>query len=295
MVDTITFAQGADIYLSKLQERRRKPVKASSVACFRSVLKLARTVPGLDATALADIDSEHLRLIVEHLAAKSPNTINLALRTVKAVVASAVDDRGNQLFVKHWNTAHVDPPPLENAKAKIVLKAEQIEAAIASASPGMKAFIAVQAASGLRKGEMLALDMNDFDAAAGTLRVDATDGYFGKTAPKTKSGNRIVDIHPSIVDSLVSATAGRSNGRLFPLTPDAVRRAFERLGIHSHDLRHFRYTHLMRADCPNVIRDYWIGHASKGMELVYGHLAQDADLRRKLAKEVGIGFKLDVL
>jgi len=285
-----TFEQSAQDYLAKLKMRKRKPVKATTLATFSSAVKLALQMPGFGGLTLESIDSEHLRLLAESIGEKSPQTINLTVRVVKSVVSSAVDDRGNQLFPKKWNHAHIDLPPVTSLE-KEVLKAGEVEAAIAAAPQKMKAFIAVQAASGLRRGEMLALTIDDFDPVAGTLRVDETTGYYGVSSPKTKSANRVVDIHPLIVDLLVRATA-ENKGRIFPVTVDIARRTFERLNIRAHDLRHFRYTHLQRAEIPNAIRDYWIGHASKGMERVYGHVAQDKALKHRLVESIGIGFNL---
>jgi integrase len=287
-----TFERSAQDYLAKLRMRKRKPVKATTLATFNSAVKLALQTPGFGSLPLESIDSEHLRQLVERIGEKSPHTINLTVRVVKSVVASAVDERGNQLFARKWNHSHIDLPPVTNLNEKKVLKAEEVEAAIFAAPQKMKIFIAVQAASGLRRGEMLALDMDDFDPVAGTLRVDETAGYYGVSSPKTKSANRIVDIPPLVVDLLIKSSADRV-GKIFPVTVDTVRRTYERLNIRTHDLRHFRYTHLQGAEIPNAIRDYWIGHASRGMERVYGHVAQDNALKHQLVERIGIGFSLE--
>ena len=289
-----TFEQSAQDYLAKLKMRKRKPVKATTLATFSSAVKLALQTPGFGSLPLESIDSEHLRQLVERIGGKSPHTINLTVRVVKSVVSSAVDERGNQLFARNWNHSHIDLPPVTSLNEKEVLKAEEVEAAIAAAPKKMKMFIAVQAASGLRRGEMLALNMDDFDPVAETLRVDETAGYYGVSSPKTKSANRVVDIHPLVVDLLTKVTSNRK-GKVFPVTVDTVRRTYERLKIRTHDLRHFRYTHLQRAEVPNAIRDYWIGHASKGMERVYGHVAQDTALKHQLVETIGIGFNLERL
>jgi integrase len=286
-----TFEQSAQDYLAKLKMRKRKPVKATTLATFNSAVKLALQTPGFGSRPLDMIDNEDLRQLVERIGQKSPHTINLTIRVVKSVVASAVDHRGNQLFARKWNHSHIDLPPVTNLIEKEVLKAEDVEAAIAAAPQKMKTFIAVQAASGLRRGEMLALNIDDFDPVAGTLRVDETAGYYGVSSPKTKSANRVVDIHPLIVDLLIKASADHK-GTIFPVTADTVRRTYERLNIRTHDLRHFRYTHLQRAEIPNAIRDFWIGHATKGMERVYGHVAQDNALKHLLVERIGIGFNL---
>jgi integrase len=290
-----TFAEHAATYISRLEKRRRKPIKPTSVATFRSALRMA--TPVLGALPLRGIESENLKQLVERLsdAGFSPNTVRLVLRTTKKVIASAVDDRGNALITKSWNNEHIDQPSGVNRKSAELLTASQIETAIRDARPIIREFIETQAATGLRKGEMLALKVEDFDASARTLHVARTLSYFGETSPKTPSGAREVDLHPDIAKVLQRMLAGRTAGRLFDVSIDAVRHAFEKAGLKSHELRHFRYTHLQRAEIPNAIRDYWMGHASKGMERVYGHIAQDAELKKELAQKIGIGFSVEGL
>jgi integrase len=233
---------------------------------------------------------------VEYLAGQdyAANTIRLVLRTTKKVIASAVDDRGNPLFSKIWNPEHINPPAAVNVGSPELLTTGQIETAIANSKPIIKEFIATQAATGLRKGEMLALKVEDFDAAARVLHVVRTRGYFGETRPKTASGKRDVDLHPDVVTMLKKMLAGRTVGRLFPVTLDEIRRAFEQLGLKSHALRHFRYTHLQKSSLPKPLLDYWLGHSGVGMEKIYGHMAQVLEQRRKFAGTCGIGFRLPI-
>jgi integrase len=289
-----TFAQSADIYIDRLKSRRKRPVKQSSLARFQAAVQLAETMPGFGSLPLTDVDSEHLRCLVDHLENKSPHTINVTLRVVKAVVSSATDSRGNPLVSRTWNSRHINIPAATNKKEKTLLTAMQIEAAIKNADGVMKIWIATQAASGLRKGEMLALDVEDLDAGGCTLAVNATEGYYGKTAPKTRSANRTVDLHPSIVEMLRRHVGTRTSGKLFDVTVDEVRRAFERLELKSHDLRHFRYTHLQLNAVPQAILNFWIGHSMPGMTRIYGHLAEISEKRKEIANNIGIGFGLEL-
>src|ERR1700733_13788199 len=80
-----TFEQSAQDYLAKLKTRKRKPVKATTLATFSSAVKLALQMPGFGSLTLESIDSEHLRLLAESIGEKSPQTINLTVRVVKSV------------------------------------------------------------------------------------------------------------------------------------------------------------------------------------------------------------------
>jgi integrase len=288
-----TFAQYADLYISGLAQRKRRPVKETSIAAFRAALNMAK--PVLGELPLDAIESANLKRLVDHLVADqyASGTIRLVVLATKKVIASAVDENGNPRIAKNWNTDYIDVPGLEKKESEL-LTAKQIEDAVRQADPIIREFIATQAATGCRKGELLALNAEDFDFKTRTIRVARTRGYYGETNPKTKSGGRTVELHPDIAAMLNRLLAGRATGRLFDVTLDQVRRAFEKLGRKSHALRHFRYTHLQMSAVPNAIRDYWIGHSVAGMEKVYGHMAQNVELRRKLAREIGFGFRLSL-
>jgi integrase len=297
----VTFSKQADIYIAKLKNRRRKKVKKTTIATLSSVIQLATAQLGK--MPLEAIENEDLKLLVDRLVSEgyASNTVRLALRAAKEVIASAVDGRGNPLISKVWNDDHIDQPRAENLAQTELLTAAQIEEALRNARPIIREFIAFQASTGLRKGEILALNVQDFDYDARTIQVSRTISYHGETAPKTRSGVRIVDLHPDIADMLNAMLSGRTTGRLFEVmrrsglpgtAEDKVRWSFERLGLKTHALRHFRYTHLQMSSVPNAIRDFWIGHSQSGMEAIYGHISKNAQLRRKLAAEIGIGFIL---
>jgi integrase len=285
----MTFTEQSRIYLSKLERRRSKPIKPTTLATFRSIVRLVE--PKIGALALADIESENLRQLVEYLGEKKPETIGLALRVAKAVIASAVDDRGRPLVSKQWNGNHIDCPSIVREEKRLIT-AERIEGVLQNSDSPFRELFSTQAATGLRIGELLALNVEDFDASSGVIRVKRTRSYHGETSPKTTAGVREVDLHPDIVAMLQRKLGDRIAGRLFELSVNQVRYAFEGVNIQSHALRHFRYTHLLMSNIPQPVRDFWIGHSAAGMEKIYGHVAQNKELRQRLAREIGLGFTL---
>lgn len=230
MVSAVTFAQHADRFIERLAKRQQKPVKKTSIATFRAAIGMA--TPVLGELPLEVIDNENMRQLVERLSERyAPNTVRLVLRTTKKVIASATDERGNKLVSKEWNNDHINPPPAANRTSAQLLTAERIETALDAAPPIIREFISTQAATGLRKGELLALNVEDFNPATRILRVERTRSHFDETSPKTAAGKREVDLHPKIAVLLQGMLAGRTTGRLFEASIDEVRRAFERLGL----------------------------------------------------------------
>jgi integrase len=85
--------------------------------------------------------------------------------------------------------------------AALIAAAAQLAPAIRAAT--MIALVSLMAATGIRTGEALALDVSDIDRQAGTLMVT---GKYGKT--------RLLPLHPSVLDGLHRYLGER--GRLLP-------------------------------------------------------------------------------
>jgi integrase len=124
--------------------------------------------------------------------------------------------------------------------------------------------IATLAATGMRVGEALALDVTDWDAAAGTLRIDRTySRRFGVGPPKSRHSRRVITAPDLVRSVLDAARGGRSMGPLFPSSAGrrrsgrAVTRAWASLlrsaGLPRrklHTLRHSVATAMIGAGVP---------------------------------------------
>ena len=67
--------------------------------------------PFLGDTYLANVNNFVPKQLVEQMAAKlSPASIRDHSNIVKAVVASAIDDNGEEKFPRKWNDEFLDPP-----------------------------------------------------------------------------------------------------------------------------------------------------------------------------------------
>jgi integrase len=204
----------------------------------------------------------------------------------------------------------VNPPRVEAAEIKI-LREEEINGLLKKLRGRSLYMIAVLGlATGMRRGEMLALRWQDIDLAAGKLRVERSlehtkaGGLRFKT-PKTKAGRRTISIPPSIVaelqahrkfqqerwlalglgkirdDALVFATwSGETR------TPNALSKDWSEtmaamgLKITLHALRHTHASQLIAAGMDVLTISRRLGHASPTITLgVYGHLFSNTDDR----------------
>ena len=89
-----TFSQQSEVYLQRIAQRRRKPVKPTTLATLRSLLNAA--TPVLGDLELEGIKNGALRRLADTLYNNeySANSIQSILTTVKMVVASSVDEEG---------------------------------------------------------------------------------------------------------------------------------------------------------------------------------------------------------
>ena len=56
--------------------------------------------------------------------------------------------------------------------------------------------------------------------------------------------------------------------------------------------RRFRITHLQKTECPEVLRDFWFGHAPKHVSERCTKLREERDFRLEWAEKIGLGFEL---
>ncbi len=174
--------------------------------------------------------------------------------------------------------------------------------ALADAMPERyRAAVVVSFLSGLRAGELFALQRKHVDLAAGTVRVEQSlsrpgtgGGRFSST--KSRAGVRTVALPTAAVEALADHMArftpagrdalvfGTSNGR--PLTGGhrttmfhRARRAIGRDDLTWHDLRHSAMTlvALTGATLPELMQR--AGHSTPRAALHYQHAADDAQRR----------------
>lgn len=151
--------------------------------------------------------------------------------------------------------------------------------------------------SGMREGELFALEWTDFDLDAGTVRVQRELSELdGKVEvlneAKTKASKRVITLTPHTVSVLrASRSQRREDGFDAPLVftapqgghlrrPNLAQRFFQpalkKAGLprfRFHELRHTCATLLLMAGVPVKVVSEWLGHQSVQVTLkVYAHV-----------------------
>lgn len=288
----MTFGEQSERWLRELQTRKRNPIKASSAQAFRSHLNELQALP-FGKLELESINNRTLRELVPQLSG-GPKTVNCKLTTVKAVIASALDENGEPVYKRKWNTDYIDAPEVGKQRQP-VFTAEQVAAIVANGN-GTGLLFKTAAASGLRIGELLALTPEDLKGQ--TLIVNKTLWQDEIQTPKTKNGFREVDIskalsnelqgHISTPHSRIFAEAGNYGNALVKLHQVLDTLGIEHTGFHA--FRRFRKTWLGKQKVQRELIKYWLGHAKSDVTDGYDKVEQDVEFRLSEAERAGLGF-----
>jgi integrase len=296
------FRTQADSFITEIANRQSGPARANTLKAYRSLLS-ARILPLIGGLDMKDVGNKTAKVLVASLVAAdlSAATITLAVSLVKQIVKSAVDDEGNQLYPRTWNTRFIDAPKVDKSAQKCPIATEKaLSSSVARSKGEVGVLVALLAGTGLRVGEALSLmvgeddGVNSFwDAANSTLNLRTTlvDGQV-QNATKTKAGTRVVDLDARLNDVLRLQFAN-AEGRLFRTSERTLRRQIEALGIHGfHSMRRFRITHLQAENVPQMLTKFWAGHQASDQTEKYTKMGSKIQERKIWAEKVGLGFTL---
>jgi integrase len=302
-----TFRQQAEWWFRHIQERKRKPVKPHTVASWKSHLKWINS--RLGDVPLSDVSNLSLKGLVSEMAEAgfTPKTITLYAAVLKMVIASAIGPEGEQLYPRKWNHEFVDLPMVANQRTP-TFTAQEVEQIIATSEGQFRVLYTLLAATGLRIGEALALEVGHCHAV---VTIQVSQGLWnGKLqSPKTRAGVREVDIPGVLLPMLEQVIGNRTTGFIFHgrngrplhqaevlccnLHPILASMGREKAGFHA--FRRFRVTHLRKQGCPEDLLRYWIGHADANVTDRYSKPSEDTTYRKAVAERMGLGFNLEVV
>jgi integrase len=231
-------------------------------------------------------------------------TVKCYAGVVKQVVASAVDDNGEEIYPRKWNHDFLDMPLVTKHHAP-AFTPDQVTGILAADTP-YRTLYATLAGTGMRIGEALGLEVGHISQDGHTISIRQTLWSGGVGSPKTSNAVREIDLHPSLAALLLAHIGLRRTGFVFqssagtPLQPAHVLR----LDLHPvlagvgaaktgfHAFRRFRVTHLRKQRVPEDLLRFWIGHADKSVTDGYSKVKEDMEFRRQVANAIPLGFEL---
>jgi integrase len=300
-----TFKQQAEWFMNNAVNRKRKPIKPATVSGWQNILE-KWLIPALGDAPLAAITNLTLKELVAKMSAAklSAKTIDSYSGLFKQVLASAVDDKtGNRLFPITWNHEFVDMPIIGKQHQPSLTEEEM--ARVVAAPSDMQMLYVLLAASGLRAGEALGLEIK-YLSSDGTISIEQSAWEGDIQTPKTANSVRILDIPTSVAALLRQYIGTRSEGFVFPnrkgkvlLQTNILSRDFhpllKELGLEKsgfHTFRRFHTTWFRKQGAPEDFIRVALGHANKSVTDEYSKLYRDKKFRKEMVENFGTGFEV---
>ena len=303
-----TLKEQAEPFLASLATRRRNPVKPATIKAYSSYLR-NWIIPRIGKQELASFENGAMRQFVSYLVDKklSPAMIGSIVTATKALIRSEIDANGNILNPREWNQDFIDMPAVrpEEQDAPII-DATALSKAIRNASGQFQSLYALQAGSGLRISEVLALKMGPDDGVSSiwdpeTAIIHVRRAIYDRQEQGTKSaaGVREVDIYSKLNSWLADRIKRAPGEYLWQTRNETLRHVatiydhLEKDGIPgTHSLRRFRATHLDNTGVTEALIKFWLGHAGKSVSDRYTKVLKFTDHRRGWCERAGLGFEL---
>jgi integrase len=285
---TITVA-GYAAHWSRLVASHLKPRTRS---CYAETLRL-HILPAVGATRVRDLQRGRIKaFLATKLEDHKPNSVRLMHATLRVVLNAAVDDGlivGNPCdkLGKALKLRAKTKVRQEHIKAMDRNQRDRFLAVAYTVEPWFAPMWEVQVLSGLRPGEVYALEEADLDLDEGTARIERTLSEDGHATGTCKGGRgRTIDLSSHTVDVLRKHSAHRKAQKLkrgwptLPLpffclrkgtyaSPGSVRDAFDRVvkaatlpHFTPHSLRHTYASLLLTAGVDVYYVSRMLGHAS---------------------------------
>jgi len=222
----ITLHQAWDTWLlgakeGSVRNRSGDRYKPSALRGYEQAMR-DRILPDLGGVRLSEVRRADVQHLADGLLAKDldPSTIRNALMPLRALFRRAVA-RGE---VALNPTSGIELPAVRGRRDRIA-SPEEAEKLIGALESRDRALWATAFYAGLRRGELMALKIEDVDLAAGRIRVHRSwDVREGAVEPKSRAGKRTIPIPAVLRDYLDEHLLhlGHEAGLLFGRTTEAA-------------------------------------------------------------------------
>lgn len=315
--DVITLNQWGKTYLNEFV---KSSVRPSTYDSYDVILRKHINDDTIGSMKLKDIKSFHIQKFLNSKACLSKSYIKKMHMLLDIFFSNAVK---NDLIPKNPMDAVNMPKSQKQVKdVRALTRQEQSEYMKHLDSTRLKPLFLTCLFTGMRMGELIALDWNHVDLKKGEIKVefsykevrmhDKKEPYWKllKQPPKTSSGLRTIPIPQEVVKLLKSHKAIQDELSLkigkdvfnkeklvfcsevgTPLSSRNVQRAHYSIckkigleGVGFHALRHTFATRMIEENVPVKTVQYWIGHSS--IEITYNIYVHVQEESKKAAAQV---------
>ncbi|MDP2246874.1 MAG: site-specific integrase [Nitrosomonadales bacterium] len=200
---------------------------------------------------------------------RAPNTIRLELAILSNLFTVAASDWGYEWLDNP--TKRVKIPKLPSGRVRRLAEGELKQILTSSESALLKHIVTLAVETGMRRGEIVAIQNKHINLNKRTLLI-----------PVTKNGEAREIPLSSVAIKILKERMSESNDRLFDITPHAITIAFGRAckrsgleDIHFHDLRHEAISRFFEKDLSLAEVATISGHKTWTMLRRYTHLSAE--------------------
>jgi integrase len=308
----ITFREQAEIWLEQMKNRKRKPVAPSTFSTWEGCLE-NWLHPNIGHMPLDTIKNLALRNLGNKMVdgGLGASAIRAYTNVVKMVVASAINEEGEELYPRKWNHSFIDLPLVSNPKQPSFTGDVVTRIVAGARKEKYQLLFALCAGTGLRFGEALGIKVQDVSSDCSTINIvqKAWRSQIHNFL-KTDSGFREIDLFPTLAsvlkehldrgrrtpksDLLFQSKEGKPlhQSNVLRRTLHPILKSLNEPQCGCHAFRRFRVTHLRKNGVPEDLIHFWLGHAEKNVTDHYSKLKDDVDFRKEVAVRVGLGFEL---
>jgi integrase len=279
-----------------------QPHRPSTASLYARLLRL-HVYPTLGHRTLSPVRRSDVQgWVAAFGATHAPETVRGTYARVATIFRAAVEDR----LIAETPCRRIALPERDEAKV-VPLTVEQVRTLVDAAPDDLRALILLAAATGLRSGELLGLEVDRIDFLRRQVEVDqqlvyisGSDPFIGP--PKSKASRRTVPVPTFALDELAAhlQRQGRTDGLVFlsskggPILRTTLngrwRRIVKRAGLpvttNLHHLRHHYASVLIDGGESVKVVQERLGHASAVETLkTYSHLFPSSDERTRSVVE----------
>lgn len=232
------------------------------------------------------------------------------VRACHAVCRSALEKAVQDGLIRVNPAIGCKLPPKKAKEMQVLTREELQRFLIQAKDEGYYELFLLELGTGMRRGEILALQWDDFNIKTGELHIKrqvyAVKGKLHISTPKTKSSVRTAVIPPSLINVLAEYRKTVDSKWIFPSpldnnntrNPSAVRKRLQLIleraeckHVRFHDLRHTFSTMALEHGMDVKTLSATIGHVSAATTLdIYSHITDTmqqlaaVNIDRKIAK-----------
>jgi integrase len=288
---TTTLREAADTWVQGaragvIRPRSKEPYKPAAIRHYERGLRL-RVLPEFGDRRLADIDREELQRFVDVMVADgvSAALIEATMNPLRAIYRHALRSPSSGVVVNPTVALEL---PVPRGRRERIASADECVRLLAALQDRDRALWATAMYAGLRRGELMALRVEDIDLPAGVIHVRrGWDQYAGEITPKSGKGRKVpiagelrahLAAHVLGIGWREGLVFGRTCADPFVMTSVMFRadQAWKRTGLERitlHECRHTFASLMIAAGVNAKALSVYMGHANIGITMDrYGHL-----------------------